>query len=148
MRQRFIETLNLENNEIIFPENSQLFVAMGACLSAKEVKESILLSILIQQLNELKNLKITEEATHTLSPLFENEDQLQEFRQRHYKAVTKKRNLKKYTGDIYLGIDVGSTTSKVILIDNEGSILYSFYNSNEGNPLNLIMRIIKEVYSN
>lgn len=144
LRQRFIETLNLENNEIIFPENSQLFVAMGACLSAKEVKESILLSILIQQLNELKNQGT--EATHTLEPLFENEDQLQEFRQRHYKAVTKKRNLKKYTGDIYLGIDVGSTTSKVILIDNEGSILYSFYNSNEGNPLNLIMRIMKEVY--
>ena len=60
--------------------------------------------------------------------------------------MTKKRNLKKYQGNIYVGIDVGSTTSKVVLIDDEGSILYSFYNSNEGNPLDLIIRIMKEIY--
>ncbi|MEG0593256.1 MAG: BadF/BadG/BcrA/BcrD ATPase family protein, partial [Coprobacillus sp.] len=142
LRLRFIETLNLKDEDIIFPDNSQLFVAMGACLNAKDVEEVIALEKLISQLQELKSQG--NEATHTLEPLFHNEDELNGFRQRHYQVITKKRNLKKYFGDIYLGIDVGSTTSKVILLDNEGSILYSFYNSNEGNPLDLIIKIMKE----
>ncbi|MBM6798867.1 2-hydroxyglutaryl-CoA dehydratase, partial [Coprobacillus cateniformis] len=144
LRARFIDTLNLKDNEVIFPDNSQLFVAMGACLNAKEVKTSFHLQQLIMSLKELKNQG--NEAVHTLEPLFHNEDELRGFRERHLQAMTKKKNIKKYKGDIYLGIDVGSTTSKVILIDNEGSILYSFYNSNEGNPLDLIIRIMKEVY--
>ena len=144
LRQRFIETLNLTEDEIIFPDNSQLFVAMGACLNAKEVENSFDLKDLIHQLKELKSQG--NEAAHTLVPLFHNDSELREFRERHLKAFTKKRNLKKYQGDIYLGIDVGSTTSKVILLDNEGTILYSFYNSNEGNPLDLIIKIMKEIY--
>lgn len=144
LRKRFIETLNLKDEDIIFPDNSQLFVAMGACLNAKDVEESLSLYELIDNLKNLSSKGL--ESSHTLEPLFNNEDELNQFRQRHYQAKTKKRNIKNYKGDIYLGIDVGSTTSKVILIDNEGSILYSFYNSNEGNPLDLIMRIMKEVY--
>ena len=144
LRQRFIETLHLKQEDVIFPDNSQLFVAMGACLSAKEVKESLSLKTLIQKLEDLKEQ--TQESRHTLEPLFHNEEELEEFRQRHYKAKTPKRDLKTYQGDVYLGIDVGSTTSKVILLDNEGSILYSFYNSNEGNPLELIIKIMKDIY--
>jgi len=144
LRQRFIETLHLKDEEIIFPDHSELFVAMGACLNAKEASELISLQQLIDQLIALKNQGT--EASHTLEPLFHNEDELRGFRSRHLEAMTKKRNLKKYQGDIYLGIDVGSTTSKVILIDTQGAILYSFYNSNEGNPLDLIIRIMKEVY--
>ena len=144
LRQRFIETLQLKAEDVIFPDNSQLFVAMGACLSAKEVKESLSLETLIQELEDLKEQ--AQESQHILEPLFHNEEELEDFRQRHYMAKTPKRNLKTYQGDVYLGIDVGSTTSKVILLDNEGSILYSFYNSNEGNPLELIIKIIKEIY--
>lgn len=144
LRQRFIETLKLQDDEIIFPDNSQLFVAMGACLNAKDVEEAIALHQFIQSLKDLKEQG--HEASHTLEPLFHNEDELLGFRLRHLQAKTKKKNIKKYKGDIYLGIDVGSTTSKVILIDREGSILYSFYNSNEGNPLDLMMRIMKEIY--
>ena len=55
LRLRFIETLNLKEDEIIFPDNSQLFVAMGACLNAKEVEQAIALKDLIQQLKELKS---------------------------------------------------------------------------------------------
>ena len=122
LRQRFIETLHLKQEDVIFPDNSQLFVAMGACLSAKEVKESLSLKTLIQELEDLKEQ--TQESRHTLEPLFHNEEELEEFRQRHYKAKTPKRDLKTYQGDVYLGIDVGSTTSKVILLDNES---YSFF---------------------
>lgn len=144
LRQRFIETLNLKDEDIIFPDNSQLFVAMGACLSAKEVETS---QSIQQFINNLKSLNSSgNEATHTLEPLFHNEQELEDFRKRHLKAKTKKKHIKDYHGDIYLGIDVGSTTSKVILIDPEGTILYSFYSSNEGNPLDLIIRIMQEVY--
>ncbi len=144
LRQRFIETLNLSEDEIIFPNNPQLFVAMGACLYAKEEKEIHLLNDLIITLENYKDGD--SELSSSLEPLFKDEDELDEFRKRHYQNKTKKRNLAKYTGPIYLGIDVGSTTSKVILTDSDGAILYSFYNSNEGNPLKLIIKILKEIY--
>ena len=144
LRQRFVETLNLSEDEIIFPDNSQLFVAMGACLNAKDVETPIQLSSLLKELKELKDQGT--EATHTLEPLFHDEKELEEFTRRHLLAKTKKRKLEEYQGDIYLGIDVGSTTSKVIMVDNEGAILYSYYSSNEGNPLDLIIRILKEIY--
>ena len=144
LRNRFIETLSLKDNEIIFPENPQLFVAMGACLYAQEEEQSQLLSELIQVLENQQGQ--SSELTHTLEPLFNNQEELDEFRKRHYKNKTKKRDLKLYQGDVYLGIDVGSTTSKVILTDKDGAILYSFYNSNEGNPLQLIIKILKDIY--
>ncbi len=144
LRNRFIETLDLKDDEIIFPDNPQLFVAMGACLYAKEEKESQSLTALI---TTLKNTKDGEsELTNVLTPLFKNEEELEEFRNRHNKAKTKKKDLKLHKGPIYLGIDVGSTTSKIVLTDKEGAILYSFYNSNEGNPLLLIIKILKDVY--
>lgn len=144
LRNRFIETLDLKEDEIIFPKNPQLFVAMGAALYAKEEEKSHSLNQLITILEQQKDS--VGELTHTLEPLFKNEEELSRFRERHYKSKTKKNDLKKYKGDIYLGIDVGSTTSKVILTDVDGSILYSFYNSNEGNPLQLIIKIIKDIY--
>ncbi len=144
LRERFIETLKLTEEDILFPNNSQLFVAMGACLKAKENKDSLSLCQLIEKLKQLK--ETTDELSYTLDPLFKDEEELNEFRQRHDQSTVKKRDLKTYQGDIYLGIDVGSTTSKVVLIDNEGAILYSFYQSNGGSPLNLIIKIIKEIY--
>ncbi len=144
LRQRFIETLDLKDDEIIFPDQSQMFVAMGACLNAKDLQDSVSLKQLIQQLKDLKNQG--NESSHTLEPLFHNNDELEGFRIRHLQAKTKKRNIKNFKGDIYLGVDVGSTTSKVILIDKEGAILYSYYSSNQGNPLDLIMKIMKDVY--
>lgn len=144
LRERFIETLGLTEDEIIFPDNSQLFVAMGACLLAKETAESFAVDDLIDNLHSLAGT--TSELTNVLEPLFKDEDELKAFRERHMSHITKKHNLRKYKGKVYLGIDVGSTTSKVILTDADGAILYSFYNSNEGNPLSLIIKIVKNVY--
>ena len=145
LRQRFIETIGLKDDEIIFPENSQLFVAMGACLNAKEKDgEAKKLSYLIDKLEVLKNVK--SELTDEIEPLFNNEEELRLFRERHLQHITRKHSLKKHKGKVYVGIDVGSTTSKVILTDEEGAILWSFYSSNEGNPLQLIINIMQEVY--
>lgn len=143
LRNRFVETLKLTSEDIIFPNNSQLFVAMGACLLAKEESYSITITKLI---DVLENIKDTIDNASTLIPLFKNEQEIEEFRSRHYAAKVKKNDLKTYKGNVYLGIDVGSTTSKAVLLDEEDSILYSFYNSNEGNPLEVVVKILKEIY--
>ena len=145
LRERFIETLGLTEDEIIFPQNSQLFVAMGACLNAKEKVENPLnISKIIEDLEGLSDSPT--ELTNVLEPLFNDEAELKEFRERHFTHITKKRTLKKYKGKVFLGIDVGSTTSKIIMTEDQGAILYSFYSSNEGNPLQLIMSLMKEIY--
>lgn len=145
LRARFIDSLHLKDEEIIFPENSQLFVAMGACLLAREnrIKETSI----DQLINILDSLKdgISDE-TDTLKPLFETEEDRIEFRNRHYITKVKKRDLRTYQGNAFLGIDVGSTTSKAVLIDENGSVLYTFYSSNEGNPIQVVVKILKEIY--
>ena len=88
LRQRFIETLELQDDDIIFPDNSQLFVAMGAALNAKDVEESLSLEKLIRDLKTLKDNGT--EAAHTLEPLFHNEDELRGFRDRHLQANEQK----------------------------------------------------------
>ncbi|MBO6046792.1 MAG: 2-hydroxyacyl-CoA dehydratase [Erysipelotrichaceae bacterium] len=145
LRQRFIETLKLTDEQVIFPDNSQLFVAMGACLNAKESNsEEVSLSTLIKRLETLKGK--TSELTNVLEPLFKDEEELNEFRERHAQHVTLKRELSDYEGPVYLGIDVGSTTSKCVLTDPEGAILYTFYSSNQGSPLNLVIKMVKDIY--
>jgi predicted CoA-substrate-specific enzyme activase len=146
LRRRFIETLQLKEEDIIFPDNSQLFVAMGACLAAKEeVAEEYTLQQIIEKLDELKGTTVAE--SHTLEALFKDEEEKEAFRERHGSSKVKKANIKKYQGNAYLGIDVGSTTTKAILIDENESVLYSFYDSNEGNPLEVVIKIMKELYS-
>ena len=144
LRQRFIETLKLTEDEVIFPSNSQLFVAVGAAMSSKE--NSII------SFEDLKNLlpklmEATSNDVRRFSPLFADDNELQAFNERQGKYKAKRRELEGYTGNCYLGIDAGSTTTKVTLIDEEGAILYSYYGSNEGNPLTLVRKILKNIYS-
>lgn len=145
LRACFIKTLHLKDDEIIFPDNSQLFVAMGACLLARDEK------IKVTSIEEIEELLLNikdglSDGTDTLKPLFESEEDKIEFRNRHYNTKVKKRDLRTYQGPAYLGIDVGSTTSKAVLIDDYGSVLYTFYSSNEGNPIHVVTKILKEIY--
>lgn len=143
LRNRFIETLHLTKENIIFPDNSQLFVAMGAALLAKEENNIKTINEVVTMLDSLKeNL----DDVNTLQPLFKNDEEKGMFRQRHYSTKVKKKDIKAYTGNAYLGIDVGSTTTKAVLIDEQDAILYSFYDSNEGNPLDVVVKIVKEIY--
>ena len=144
LRQRFIETLNLKDNEIIFPDNSQLFVAMGATLLAKEEHKITDIDTLLNKLKSIKDIIISNESI--LEPLFKDDNDKNEFRHRHYIDKVRKNDLKSYFGNVYLGLDVGSTTTKAVLIDDNDSLLYSFYNSNEGNPLDVVVKIVKEIY--
>ena len=144
LRNRFIETLKLKDDEIIVPEEAHLLVAKGAALDSLN-DETFSNKELAQKIENLKNSHDT--TTKPLDPLFENEKEYREFVQRHEKAKVKKRELKDFEGDCFIGIDAGSTTTKLALIDIDGNLLFSLYGSNEGNPLQSTITMLKKLYS-
>ncbi|MGL4873508.1 MAG: acyl-CoA dehydratase activase-related protein [Clostridium sp.] len=143
LRQRFIETLNLTDEEIIFPENPQLFVAMGAALLSKE-EEEINFIDLIEKVNSMSDAK--DDEVLRLDKLFKDEEELKAFNERHGKAKAKKGNINEAVGNVFLGIDAGSTTTKVVLINEKDEIIYSYYGGNGGNPLKKIVEIMNDLY--
>ncbi|SHJ64221.1 2-hydroxyacyl-CoA dehydratase [Tepidibacter formicigenes] len=144
LRKRFKETLKLKDDEVIFPENSQFYVAIGAAMESRNKKE-ISFDELINKLFNLRGFENNEVAK--LKPLFKNKFELNEFRLRHSKNKVKRKGLNNFKGNCYLGIDAGSTTTKIALIDEEGSLLYSFYGGNEGRPLESVIKVLKDLYN-
>jgi len=143
LRNRFVATLNLTKEQTIIPNHSQLFVAMGAAMaSEKEEKQSF--HHVHKRLLNMKNIQSKEVAR--LNKLFENEKELEVFTKRHAKAEVATGSLESYSGACFLGIDAGSTTTKVALIDEEGKILYTYYGSNKGAPLKLCKKILLDIY--
>ncbi|MDF2654381.1 MAG: 2-hydroxyglutaryl-CoA dehydratase [Bacillota bacterium] len=144
LRKRFVETLDLKPEEIIFPDDSQYYVAIGAAmLSAKYSPvniESILSKI------DSADLATMSETKH-MEPLFKDFSDFQQFKGRHDKNKIKRRDIKRAKGKVFLGIDAGSTTTKAALIDDEKYLLYSFYKNNEGKPLEATLVMLKELYS-
>ena len=143
LRQRFIETLNLKGNQIIVPENAHLLVATGAAINSMETK-SFTNKDLQNKLKNFKNSKFTE--SKPLPALFETEEDYKKFKERHDKDKVKRNTLENYSGDCYIGIDAGSTTTKLVLIDSNGALLYSLYGSNGGNPLKSVVSMLKKLY--
>lgn len=143
LRKRFIETLQLKDEEIIVPEEAHLLVAKGAALDSYHTEE-ITPNELEQKIENLKQSH--DNTTHPLDPLFKNDEEYKNFKERHNKAKVNKTDLSTYEGDCYLGIDAGSTTTKLVLIDKDGNLLYSLYGSNEGNPLNSVTNMLKNLY--
>ena len=144
LRNRFIETLHLEGDSIIIPEEAHLLVAKGAALDSLEAHP-----ITVEKLkSKIEVLRVSHDDTsNPLAPLFSIDADYQEFKERHAKDTVEKADLKTYEGDAFVGIDAGSTTTKLVLIDNEGRLLYSLYGSNEGNPLQSVIKMLKQLYS-
>ena len=145
LRKRFIETLKLTPENIIFPEDSQLFVAQGACILSKENTREFSFEELKNKISVLENQGLPE--TMSLPPLFKDENELKEFMERHDKETVNSRDLESYEGNAYLGIDAGSTTIKLVLVSEENEILFSYYSHNKGNPLDNIIATLKILYS-
>lgn len=143
LRQAFIRTLNLTKEQSIVPNNSHLFAAMGAALNNDD---QIVLSLQDFYHKFDQGVEIAQEVER-LQPLFKDEEDYQQFLQKHNRFTIPRGNIKQYHGNCYLGIDAGSTTTKIALIDEEGTLLYSFYGSNQGNPLNTTIEALKEIYS-
>ena len=143
LRKRFIETLHLRDDEIIVPPEAHLLVAKGAALDSFNTE--IITPVELEQ--KIKNLKNSHDnTTLPLDPLFKNKEEYENFKSRHNKDKVKRNELTNYSGDCYLGIDAGSTTTKLVLIDKDGKLLYSLYGSNEGNPLKSVMNMLKKLY--
>ncbi len=142
LKKAFIRTLKLSENQVISPEHSHLFAALGAAMNAKSEARKKLSSLF-----ELLSRGIVMDfEVNRLKPLFTDEKEYDEFRKRHSIHTVKKANLQTYEGNCYLGIDAGSTTTKVALVSEDGSLLYSFYSNNNGSPLKTAIRSIKEIY--
>jgi len=143
LRNAFIRTLNLTDEHIIAPDHSHLFAATGAALETKKENE-VSLTYLIDRLSS--GIKMEFEIKR-MEPLFKNEKEYEEFTKRHNEHKVASAELKDYEGNCFLGIDAGSTTTKVALVGEDGTLLYSFYSNNNGSPLATAIKSIKEIYS-
>lgn len=146
LRDRFIHTLKLSNEDIIYPENSQLYVSIGAAISSTDEK--------VISFKELKHrLEVREivekDSIKKLNPLFKNREEYLEFKTRHDKhniETVDTELAKQYDKNAYLGIDAGSTTTKAVVIDEDNKVLYHYYGNNKGKPLDRAVFILKDIY--
>jgi len=144
LRKRFEITLNLQPENIIIPEDSHLFAAMGAAFMAGNDIDTINFETLLHNLQN--NKKITHEIAR-MNSLFDSQAQLDDFMARHNQAALPRQDLATYKGKIYIGIDAGSTTTKLVAISENGDLLHSHYSGNMGSPLKVIMSALKELYA-
>ena len=142
LKKTFIRTLNLEGDAIIAPENSHLFAASGAAMNSQGEGITSLGKLLEKLSSEIK----IEFEVSRMEPLFKDETEYNNFLDEHNKHCVSKGNLSEYEGNVFLGVDAGSTTTKVALVGEDGSLLYSFYDNNNGSPLKTTIKAIKEIY--
>lgn len=142
LKNSFVRTLSLKPNQIIAPENSHLFAAIGSALN---YKEDVCIHV-ADLISKLKGKIKLEFEVERMEPLFENQEAYDKFSKRHSMAKVGTGDISSYTGNCYLGIDAGSTTTKIALIDEAGKLLYSFYSNNNGSLIATTIRAIKEIY--
>ena len=143
LRAAFVRTLKLDDEHIIAPHHSHLFAAIGSALNSKKD-----VSVALRELQTKLDGKIQMEfEVERLEPLFSSTADYEEFHTRHSRHQVPVRDLASYRGNAFLGIDAGSTTTKAALVGDDGTLLYSFYHNNEGDPLGTTISAIKEIYS-
>ena len=153
LRKAFIRTLNLDDEHVIAPDDSHLYAAMGAAMAipapgalatykSTENVSSLNIDRIIEMLNGHIDLQ-TE--IKRLDPLFKDENEYQSFLERHAKSNVKTAEITAHTGNCYLGIDAGSTTTKLALVNDDGELLYKFYSNNNGSPIDTAIRAFKEI---
>lgn len=146
LRKRFIETLQLSESEVEIPENAKLFVAIGAALYAFSAPEIQFDDFYEKAVNSQMP---ADEGSVFLDALFSEDDETyEEFKKRHENAVVEREDVTTYKGKAYLGIDAGSTTSKLVLISDQKKVLHYDYRNNVGDPLNTIKNMITDMYEN
>ncbi len=142
LKQAFIRTLNLDDEHAITPEHSHLFAASGSALNSK-CEKSVSVSQMRKRLEAHIQLDFE---VDRMDPLFADQKAYEDFSSRHARHKVHTADLSTYEGNCYLGIDAGSTTTKVALVAEDGSLLHSFYHNNNGSPLNMTITALKEIY--
>ena len=143
LREAFIRTLKLDDEHIIAPKYSHLFAAVGSALNSKK---DVVTSLGEMQKKLDAHIEMDFEVER-MQPLFSSEADYNEFKNRHAKHQVPVGDLASYRGNAYLGIDAGSTTTKAALVGEDGTLLYSFYHGNDGDPLGTTIGAIKDIYS-
>ena len=142
LKKAFIRTLNLDEEHIMDTDNSHLFAAMGSAMNAKEEISYTMEEMVAKLSGEIK----MEFEVERMEPLFADQEEYDAFKNRHARHKVGTGDLASYHGNAFLGIDAGSTTTKIALVGEDGSLLYSFYSSNDGSPLKTAIRSLKEIY--
>ncbi|MGN0421510.1 MAG: acyl-CoA dehydratase activase-related protein [Lachnospiraceae bacterium] len=143
LKEAFVRTLKLDNEHTIAPGHSHLFAAIGSALNSKKD-----LDVSLQQMQQRLEGKIKMDfEVDRMEPLFASEADYHAFEERHAKHQVPVKDLESYRGKAFLGIDAGSTTTKAALVGEDGTLLYSFYHNNEGDPLGTTITAIKDIYS-
>ncbi|NMA25267.1 MAG: 2-hydroxyglutaryl-CoA dehydratase, partial [Clostridiales bacterium] len=142
LRQRFIETLELDDRHAIFPENADCYAALGAALIPNDGADTTF----EEMLGLLESAVDAAHLTDVMEPLFRSEAEYDEFTERHGRATPETVDPDTYEGGAYLGIDAGSTTTKLVLIAENGGILYSYYTSNKGDPVSIVKQELQKIY--
>lgn len=141
LRRSFVRTLHLTEENAVFPDDAPCFMSIGAALHSAGVKP-----MPIDEITErIQNATGTDEVV-TGEPLFKDKEEYSAFVKRHRATDLTFADIATYEGDAYLGIDSGSTTTKLILITPDSRILYSHYQSNNGQPVDIIVEKLKEIY--
>lgn len=140
LRRAFVTTLALDDEHAIFPENAPVFMALGAALYAESLD-----AISIDEVISKVEAATSHDSVIRTKPLFESVEEYRAFSARHSETNLEKEDIKKYSGTAFLGIDSGSTTTKLILITEDGKILYSYYGVNNGQPLDTVVKVLTDI---
>jgi len=143
LREAFRDRLGLDEKHAFAPEDAPLFVAIGAARAASRLGEEITLDVLI---SKVRDASLGDDAVRGI-PLFTSEREYQDFLVRHHDVNLARKNIQDYEGPAYLGIDEGSTTTKLVLLSKDNEILYQSYQPNEGLPLDNLLLRLKDIYS-
>ena len=142
LKNAFIRTLKLDDEHTVAPKHSHLFAAIGSALNSER---NLHISLRAMQERLERRIKLDFEVDR-MEPLFASESDFHAFIQRHNKHQVPVKDLKSYQGNAFLGIDAGSTTTKAALVGDDGTLLYSFYHNNDGDPLGTTINAIKDIY--
>lgn len=138
----FVKTLGLDEENAIFPELAPCFMAYGCALHAENISEPETIEAICDKIITAKTVETVSHGKR----LFESKEEYHKFVDRHAKFDLKYEDIQTYKGDAYLGIDAGSTTTKLVLITPDGKLLYNHYCSNKGQPLDIISKKLKDIY--
>ncbi len=142
LRKAFVTTLGLSDKDAVFPDNAPVFMSLGAALYSENVRPESLDSVIAR----VKNAK-TGSGVIMGKPLFASEKEYEEFKARHRAADLSKANINTYSGNCYIGIDSGSTTTKLVAVTENNELLWSCYQENNGQPLDITVTRLKEFFS-
>lgn len=152
LRNRFIEVLGLTAETTVTPRNAQLFVALGVALAARGAACDVNgigaeCGTTVGAIKDACNKDAQGAASSTLKALFKDDDEYKEFTARHNKNKVARADIAQAAGNTYLGIDSGSTTTKMTLIDEDARLLWSAYSNNKGDPIKTAVAMLEDLYS-